>query len=167
MEYKHIDQLLEKYWAAETSLEEERQLRDYFQNKEVAPQHEPFSALFQVFSTASEEEVSEDFDQRLLAQLQMEESPKIVSIARPKRPWGRYLSQVAAVAALLFGIWFVYWQPAEVELAQLNQQEKVEARKAYQEAKAALFLLSKKMNKGTNTAISGINQLEKSTKIFK
>ena len=31
MDSKHIDALLEKYWNAETSLEQEQELREFFQ----------------------------------------------------------------------------------------------------------------------------------------
>ena len=35
MDYKYIEQLLERYWAAETSLEEEDILRAFFSQKEI------------------------------------------------------------------------------------------------------------------------------------
>ena len=41
-----IDQILEKYWDAETSVEEERMLREYFSSSEIHPDHAPFSSLF-------------------------------------------------------------------------------------------------------------------------
>lgn len=38
MDYKYIEQLLERYWNCETSLEEEQILRSFFRQKEV-PAH--------------------------------------------------------------------------------------------------------------------------------
>ena len=38
MDYKYIEQLLERYWEAETSLEEERILQSFFAQKEL-PKH--------------------------------------------------------------------------------------------------------------------------------
>ena len=35
MDSKHIEQLLEKYWSCETSLEEEKQLREYFRGEDI------------------------------------------------------------------------------------------------------------------------------------
>ena len=37
MDYKYIEQLLERYFAAETSLEEEHILRAFFSQKETIP----------------------------------------------------------------------------------------------------------------------------------
>jgi hypothetical protein len=39
MDYKYIEQLLERYWAAETTLEEERILRRYFLSPQPKPEH--------------------------------------------------------------------------------------------------------------------------------
>ena len=38
MDYKDIEQLLERYWQCETSIEEEATLRDFF-SKEDVPAH--------------------------------------------------------------------------------------------------------------------------------
>ena len=38
MDYKYIEQLLEKYWNCETSVEEEQILRSFFRQKEL-PEH--------------------------------------------------------------------------------------------------------------------------------
>lgn len=46
-----MDELVEKYLDAETSLEEEQQLRSYLSSQEVAPHHEEVRALFS-FATA-------------------------------------------------------------------------------------------------------------------
>ena len=40
MDYKYIEQLLERYWNCETSVEEEQILRIFFQQKEL-PAHAP------------------------------------------------------------------------------------------------------------------------------
>mgnify|MGYP000110997543 FL=1 len=38
MDFKYIEQLLERYWRCETSLEEEAQLRAFFTKEEI-PEH--------------------------------------------------------------------------------------------------------------------------------
>ena len=49
MDSKHIEQLLEKYWNCETSLEEEKQLREYFGGENVPGQWKEASELFRYF----------------------------------------------------------------------------------------------------------------------
>lgn len=46
----NINILLEKYWNAETSLQEEAELRSYFSNNDVAPEHIQYKEMFTYFS---------------------------------------------------------------------------------------------------------------------
>ena len=47
-----IDSLLEKYWNAETSLDEEAQLRAYFTGDNIAPKHQQYKDLFTFFEVS-------------------------------------------------------------------------------------------------------------------
>ena len=46
MDYKYIEQLLERYWKCETSLEEEEILRTFFSQKDVPASLLPYKDLF-------------------------------------------------------------------------------------------------------------------------
>ena len=46
MDYKYINQLLDRYWKAETSLEEEEILRAFFSQDELPAELKPYKALF-------------------------------------------------------------------------------------------------------------------------
>ena len=69
MEQKEIKALLEKYWEAETTLEEERQLAAYFRQSGLPAELEPMRELF----VWREEEAligpGPDFDSRLLRRI--------------------------------------------------------------------------------------------------
>ena len=41
-----INQLLDKYWEGETSVEEEYSLKEYFRKGDINPDHLPFMDLF-------------------------------------------------------------------------------------------------------------------------
>jgi hypothetical protein len=69
MEQAEIKVLLDKYWQAETSLEEERQLADYFRRPEIDPALEPFRSLFDWRAEEAELTPGEDFDRRLLERI--------------------------------------------------------------------------------------------------
>lgn len=47
----NINQLLEKYWNAEASLQEEAELRLYFSSNDINPEHIPFKGLFSHINT--------------------------------------------------------------------------------------------------------------------
>ena len=67
MDYKYIEQLLERYWAAETSLEEESILRTFFSQKDIPAEMEHLRPLFT--DEAVGETLDDDFDARILAMI--------------------------------------------------------------------------------------------------
>lgn len=67
MDYKYIEQLLERYWKCETSLEEEEILRTFFSQKDVPADLLPFRDLFAYEQNEKEEMVlGDDFDQKIM-----------------------------------------------------------------------------------------------------
>ena len=46
MDYKYINQLLDRYWKAETSLEEEEILRAFFSQDELPDELTKYQAIF-------------------------------------------------------------------------------------------------------------------------
>ena len=72
MDYKYIEQLLERYFAAETSLEEESILRTFFHQEEIPAHLYQWRALF----IADDDEVlGDDFDARILEMTSEESQP--------------------------------------------------------------------------------------------
>lgn len=67
MDYKYIEQLLERYWNCETSQEEEEILRSFFAQKDVPVRLLPYRDLFLVQGESAEEHLDADFDKRILA----------------------------------------------------------------------------------------------------
>ena len=73
MDYKYIEQLLERYWACETSLQEEQILRTFFQQAEVPAHLMPYKAVFDVQQEQAEPTLREDFDVRMLQMVDNDE----------------------------------------------------------------------------------------------
>lgn len=70
MDYKQIEELLQRYWLCETSLEEEAQLRTFFTTEEVPPHLVRYKELFALQQQLQEAKLSDDFDARVLAEMQ-------------------------------------------------------------------------------------------------
>ncbi len=162
MDYKNINNLLEKYWEGESSLQEEETLRQYFNNGNVAPELEQYQSLFQFFKEEQDVMVSDDFEKRLL--LQIEEEQKVVPAKVRKLSWMTSIRAIAAVGIILMGAVFVF-QNLEPEEKDVWAKYEVEDEQAAIEAtKAALALLSGKMKKGSKKATKGFSEMKSVTK---
>jgi len=121
-----IEKLIEKYENAETTLQEEAQLRAYFESDNVASHLEHYKPLFQYFSLSQQEQYTKDVP------------------LKPKRTKLYQWISVAAVAVLMLG--FAIPQllgPSEQEI-----KDRELAMETYNKTMEALSLVSLGMNEG-------------------
>ncbi len=137
MDWGNIEKLLEKYENAETTLAEEKFLKEFFQNDEVPEHFQDYKVLFSSYSAFKEDEFK-----------------PMLNISKKKFNW--YYLSIAASILLLFSISLGY-----------NEYDKrIQAQKAYTETKQALDLLSYNMNKG-NMAFVQLKEYQYTTeKVF-
>ena len=102
MDYKYIEQLMDRYFEAETTLKEEQILKAFFeQNDEDMPESlRQYRSLFEAM--VPEETLDDDFDERLLQMT--EEAPqvkaRVISLGQRLRPLFRAAAVVAIVLTL-------------------------------------------------------------------
>ena len=102
MDYKYINQLLDRYWKGETSLEEEEILRAFFSQDKLPAELKPYQALFSYeMGEAKQECLGDDFDQKMMAMIEDEytkepNKAKVVSLTERLKP----LFKAAAVVAI-------------------------------------------------------------------
>ena len=70
MDYKYIEQLLERYWECQTTLEEEAILRSFFAQEDIPARLLPYRDLFQAEEEMANERLSEDFDEKLMNRIE-------------------------------------------------------------------------------------------------
>ena len=125
MDYKYIEQLLERYWEGETTLQEEAILRTFFSQQDMPDHLRKFQPLF---SMEKEESLGDDFDARILDSIgeETESKAKIVTLASRLKP----LFKVAAIVAILLTIgnaaqapWNYGWDDPQDEYARYRQQQ--------------------------------------------
>lgn len=121
MESNKINELLDKYFEAETTSAEENTLKTYFAGENVAREHLHYKPLFQHFA-----------EQKQL------KAPEWKPIVIHKRKQAFRWAGVAAAVTLVIAL---RWQQH-----QKSQQQKAEL--AYYQAKDALEMLSLNLNKG-------------------
>lgn len=100
MDYKYIEQLLERYWQCDTSLEEEDILRAFFSQKDVPAGLQKYRDLF-VYGQAErkEQQLDDDFDARILAMIDEPVKVKALEIKLTHRLMP--LFKAAAVVAII------------------------------------------------------------------
>lgn len=134
MESARIEKLLEKYYEAETSLKEEKELKDYFAQAELPTHLAEHREMFNYFNDSSLE----------TSKRSIKLSSRTIAL--------RWLS-VAAMLVFFVSVFGLYQQ---------NEAEKEQARLAYQETQKALEMISKSLNKGTG-AIAQLDNFNKGT----
>ncbi len=140
MDSKQIEQLLEKYWKCETSLEEEQQLRDYFRGN-VPDNLQDVAQVFQYFGSQQRKEInSPDFDEAVKRKI------------KQHRPAGKLVNLVFAsriAAGLLVVLAATYFVRNEIRKAYPPEVADTysDPELALEETKKALMMLSKGFNK--------------------
>ena len=157
MEYKNIKELMEKYWDGETDLQEESTLKTYFAGADVHPSLEQFRALFSYYKVSREDNFLDSIDTAVLEHIQGKAVPKEAKV----RSLTRVLS-IAAAILVLIGTVTVFWNTDTTGpnkgAKTITFNEPDEAKLALAEVKAALALVSNKVNEGKREAIKGISK---------
>lgn len=168
MDSKEIEKLLEKYWNCETSLEEEKQLRDYFQGNVPSSLNET-AHLFRFFQTQREQSVDAAFDSEVKQKINSKPAGKSV------RLWANVARIAAGLAVVVAAGYFIH---LEVQKANPNMEDTYsDPRMALEETKKALMMISNSFNKAHQQAgkvkmfneaeekIQGSNKKDEQTKI--
>lgn len=69
MDYKYIEQLIERYFQCETSLQEEQILRAFFAQDDVPETLREYVPMFRGLEVEAEQGLDDSFDQRMLAMI--------------------------------------------------------------------------------------------------
>ena len=137
MDLANIEKLVEKYLEAETSIQEEALLKNYFNSDKVAPHLKEYQSMFSYFSQSKEENFSQEL--RL----------------KPRNTRRMWFTGLAAGFALLIGGMFFQ-----------NYQEQRQAEQALADTKMAFQLIAKQLDKG-NKAVKELGTVETvTTKAF-
>jgi hypothetical protein len=143
-----IEKLIEKYFEAETSIAEEKELKEYFASSDVAQHLEQYQPLF-----------------GYAVQAKQEQFRATIPLNTKKRNSVVWLSVAASVVVLLGVSLFTYNhynQPKSNDLGTIDDPEV-----AFRETQKALAMISEHVNKGIGS-MSYLNEYEQSkNRIFK
>lgn len=149
MEWKKIKQLADKYWQANTTVEEDHELKKHITSSDdsiMSPQEVEYFQTLEQFSSMN---LDDDFDDRFFQQLENKRPTQ----AFFQKKWFQIAASVLLAIGLVFGMqWNTYRQK------QIARQQ--EAREAFEIAKSALFMVSEKMNYGSQYALDGLSKFD-------
>jgi len=123
MELANIEKLVEKYLEAETTLQEETTLRNYFKEGDVAPHLQEYAFMFNYFTTTKDETYTKTI--------------KLEPKQSKKRNY-KWLSVAASIMLLL-----------SVFIGK-NEYDRYKAKQTYAQITKGLQLLSENLKKGEN-----------------
>lgn len=149
MDSKQIEQLLEKYWSCETTLEEEKALREYFSREQIADGLKESASLFQYFEQQRQQKISDvSFDTTLTRKIQPAQG-KMRSLLMSS------LRIAAGVSVVVASFWLVRTQMRDDAPQEVTDTFN-DPQKAFEETKKALQLISKNFGKAEK-ATSNLN----------
>ena len=138
MDSSRLQQLLQKYWEGETTLEEEQSLKDYFQSNEVSDELRDVAAMFQYFNQAKKNNLNDiTFDRTLIDKVSAKTNE-----GRARNLVFNSMRIAAGVVVVIAATWFI-----RNEIRQSTPQEVIDTyddpKLAFEETKKALMMISK------------------------
>lgn len=159
MNLHEIEKLLEKYFEGETTLSEERKLRDYFASGNVPVQWKSLEGYFNFLIQEQHQHLENpSFDDKVMSYVKENKMSRLTDL---RRPWIYWISGVAASILILIAV-FVKFDPFGGKIEDTYNDPQT----AYIEARKILLFVSAQLNKGTNTLEpvsvieTGINELK-------
>ncbi len=145
MELAKIEKLLDAYFDGNTTLDEERILKQYFAQPNVPAQMQEYKMMFDYFADSK-----------------TEVSNQTIQVKPEKKTWNiKWLSTAAAII-FLFAIYKMV--PTSDGL---TNSERAEAQKAYVDTQKAFRLISKSLQRGNETIALAQDYETAKNKIFK
>ena len=99
MNYQYIEQLIERYFSCQTTLQEEQILRTFFVSEDVPGHLMQYAELFRYENEAKQESLGSDFDEKMIALVGKSEK-KTVTL-QPGRRFTPFFRAAAVVAIVI------------------------------------------------------------------
>lgn len=129
MDYKYIEQLLERYWKGETTLQEETILKAFFSQPDIPENLRKYCDLF-AYETEKADALDDDFDACILEMVGEAPKAKTVTLTSRLMP----LFKAAAIVAIVLTLgnaaqapWDRGWDDPKEAYAKFHQQQEADS----------------------------------------
>jgi len=169
MDSEKMNELLNKYWEGETSLEEEATLIAYFNEGEVAEEHKAYAPAFQLFGNYRKTEMPAGFEERLQSKLTAvpasAPSEKVVATRGRVINIRRAMSIAASFVLLVTATYFLMPTLMGNQKSDLYTDTFESPEEAAAEIRMALGMLSAKVNESTAMIEDGFKKLDEANNL--
>ena len=164
---QEIRELLDRFWEGETSLEEERTLKEYFLYAKVSEDLQETAAYFISLRELPAEVLGVEFDDEVLSRIHASGGARVLQMNFFQSYWKQI---AAAVVVLTVSAWYIWTgdhiaKEDKIYTAE-GQVEDREIQEAFHETKKALFLLSGKFDRG-NQQMKQLKKFDEATQQLK
>ncbi len=158
MDSKTIEALLEKYWNADTTLEEEEQLKEYFAGANVPDNMQSAAALFRFFDDEKNKSLGENFETAVTKELRKRREGKVISMVS-----FRNVTRIAAGIVVVVAATYFIRNEIRKSYPQELQDTYSDPQMAFEETKKALMMISNSFGKAKHETgkIKMFNDAEK------
>ena len=157
MDSEELDELLDRYWNCRTTLEEEEQLKAYFQQSQIPKSLKETAALFHYFDLQKKKDLTDvSFNRSVIRKIRAPKKGKMATLLF------NTMRIAAGILVLIVAIWLV-----RIELRKSNPAEVIDTyndpRMAFEETKKALMMISKSFSTAEEQAkkINIFNEAQK------
>lgn len=136
MDSEKIDELIQKYWRCETSLEEEQELHAFFSGSKVPDHLKESALLFKYFSAQRNKNLTDvTFDKQLMKKIRPPQRRTTTLLYNSMRI-------AAGILVLIAAIWLVRMEVRESTPTQVADTYD-DPKMAFEETKKALMMISR------------------------
>jgi len=154
----NIEQLIDKYFRGETTLEEEAQLRRYFQRPDIAPELETYRPLFGLLEQERNRQLGPSFDEKVYQKIgpSQKKAPVVKAVYR-------WAGAAAASLILVLSVWWLYpaVEPDPSSAINWEQYEPEDPKEAFRITRDALMKVSIELNRGARKAAGEVSQIKR------
>lgn len=154
MNSQQIEKLLEKYFNGDTSLDEEKQLREFFAKENIPKHLLSLKAQFEYFSEEKKKNVLDDFFEKKV--LETIDDERTFSIKRKRRNYIYIISGVAAGILIIVSL-FIQFNSVTKKFENTFNDPQL----AYAETQKALLFVSEKLNIGIQPVSQAATRFDK------
>jgi len=151
MDLNRIEQLLEKYWECETTLEEEKELKTFFKGSDVPEHLKSYVPMFQYYTEEKRSgQLNDVFDKDLVAKIKGLNQGNGQSQSRVVKLFYDMGKVAAVILVVITAGYFVkqeYMEKKDSGKPYLSDTFE-DPQKAFEETKKALKMISTNFNKG-------------------